>query len=200
MLIKPKAWKTHRAYSWSYCTTQFNPIQGVTFNFAGSRSGQHLRNFLKLSATSAKLGTRQALTDDFSGYKAWQVDNSSIEQLVSRASAVAHGLIALEATHGYEFEAACALQAAGLAVAGVDPRTPRDFARVMAALAKTDGLDARMLEAFARALHQHLERARFVRLLADAKLQQLQAPALRQRQLVQMLTSERLRSRMRPRA
>ncbi len=96
--------------------------------------------------------------------KTWQVanDTSGIEQLVSQASALAPGLIVLEATGGYEFEAACALQAAGLAVAVVNPRTARDFARAMGALAKTDALDARMLAAFARVLHQHPERERFV--------------------------------------
>ncbi|ABM56749.1 hypothetical protein Veis_0971 [Verminephrobacter eiseniae EF01-2] len=59
-------------------------------------------------------------------------------------------LVVLEATGGYEFEAACALQAAGLDVAVVNPRQARDFARAMGALAKTDSLDAKMLAAFAR--------------------------------------------------
>lgn len=40
-------------------------------------------------------------------------------------------LVVLEATGGYEFDAACALQAAGLAVAVVNPRTAHDFARAM---------------------------------------------------------------------
>jgi hypothetical protein len=31
-MLKPGAGKTHRAYLWSYCTTQFNPIQGVVFD------------------------------------------------------------------------------------------------------------------------------------------------------------------------
>ena len=70
-MLKPGAGKTHRAYLWSYCTTQFNPVQGVVFDFADSRGGQHVRDFLKLSATSAKPGWRGKLvTDDFSGYKA----------------------------------------------------------------------------------------------------------------------------------
>ncbi|PQA29527.1 IS110 family transposase, partial [Amnimonas aquatica] len=51
--------------------------------------------------------------------KTWQVANdpSGIEQLVSQASALTPEMVVLEATGGYEFEAACALQAAGLAVA-----------------------------------------------------------------------------------
>lgn len=128
----------------------------------------------------------------------WQVTNDAagIEQLVQQLAGLGPALVVLEATGGYEFEAACALQAAGLAVAVVNPRTARDFARAMGALAKTDALDARMLAAFARVLHQHPERERFVKPLADAQLQRLQALVLRRRQLVQMITSERQRMRV----
>lgn len=136
-------------------------------------------------ANSAEAKTRQARND-----------SAGIEQLVAQLVALQPVLVVLEATGGYEFEAACALQAAGLAVAVVNPRMARDFARAMGALAKTDALDARMLAAFARVLHQHPERERFVKPLADAELQQLQALVLRRRQLVQMLTSERQRLRI----
>ena len=94
--------------------------------------------------------------------KTWQASNDAhgIESLCSQLTALGPALVVLEATGGYEFEAACALQAAGLAVAVVNPRTARDFARAMGALAKTDALDAKMLAAFARVLHQHPERER----------------------------------------
>lgn len=130
--------------------------------------------------------------------KTWQVGNDAagIEQLTAQLKSLQPALVVLEATGGYEFEAACALQASGLAVAVVNPRTARDFARAMGALAKTDALDARMLAAFARVLHQHPERERFVKPLADAELQRLQALVLRRRQLVQMITSERQRMRV----
>ncbi len=130
--------------------------------------------------------------------KTWQIGNDAagLEALVAQLSTLAPALTVLEATGGYEFEAACALQAAGLAVAVVNPRTARDFARAMGALAKTDALDAKMLAAFARVLHQHPERERFVKPLADAELQRLQALVLRRRQLVQMITSERQRMRI----
>ncbi|HEY0817795.1 MAG TPA: IS110 family transposase [Rhizobacter sp.] len=130
--------------------------------------------------------------------KTWQIGNDAagIEQLTAQLMSLQPALVVLEATGGYEFEAACALQASGLAVAVVNPRTARDFARAMGALAKTDALDARMLAAFARVLHQHPERERFVKRLADAELQRLQALVLRRRQLVQMVTSERQRLRV----
>lgn len=123
-------------------------------------------------------------------------DTAGIDALCAELAALAPALVVLEATGGYEFEAACALQASGLAVAVVNPRQARDFARAMGALAKTDSLDARMLAAFARVLHQHPERERFVKPLADAELQCLQALVLRRRQIVGMLTSERQRLRM----
>lgn len=130
--------------------------------------------------------------------KTWQAanDTAGIEQLADRLTALKPALVVLEATGGYEFEAACAIQAAGLPVAVVNPRTARDFARAMGALAKTDALDARMLATFARVLHQHPERERFIKPLADAELQRLQALVLRRRQIVQMLTAERQRMRI----
>jgi len=77
----------------------------------------------------------------------WQVSNDTlgIDELVGRLRALSPALVVLEATGGYEFEAACALQAAGLSVAVVNPRMARDFARALGGLAKTDALDARML-------------------------------------------------------
>lgn len=130
--------------------------------------------------------------------RSWQVSNdgAGIEQLVAQLTELAPALVVLEATGGYEFEAACAAQAAGLTVAVVNPRTARDFARAMGALAKTDALEAKMLAAFARVLHQHPERQRFIKPLADAERQRLQARVVRRRQLVQMLTSERQRLRL----
>lgn len=63
--------KTHRAYLWSYCTTPFNPIKAVVFDFADSRGGQHVRNFLGLPGTPDQPGWQgKLITDDFSGYKA----------------------------------------------------------------------------------------------------------------------------------
>jgi transposase len=63
--------KTHRAYLWSYCTTSFNPLKAIVFDFADSRGGQHVREFLGLPGTEQAPGWRGKLvTDDFSGYKA----------------------------------------------------------------------------------------------------------------------------------
>src|SRR6218665_1109332 len=62
------------------------------------------------------------------------------------------GLVVMEATGGYEVALACALQAAGLPVAVLNPRQARDFAKSMGRLAKTDAVDARMLAELAAVL------------------------------------------------
>jgi transposase len=70
-MLKPGHGKTHRAYLWSYCTTQFDPIRAVVFDFADSRGGQHVRSFLGLPGDASRPGWKGRLvTDDFSGYKA----------------------------------------------------------------------------------------------------------------------------------
>lgn len=70
-MLKPGHGKTHRAYLWSYCTTQFSPLQAVVFDFADSRGGQHARDFLGLPGTSGQAGWQGKLVcDDFAGYKA----------------------------------------------------------------------------------------------------------------------------------
>ena len=62
-MLKPGLGRTHRAYLWSYSTTQYDPTAAVVYDFADSRSGQHARSFL--AGWSGKL-----VCDDFSGYKA----------------------------------------------------------------------------------------------------------------------------------
>jgi transposase len=70
-MLKPGHGKTHKAYLWSYCTTQFNPMKAVVFDFADSRGGQHVREFLGLPGNERNPGWKGRLvTDDFSGYKA----------------------------------------------------------------------------------------------------------------------------------
>ena len=63
--------KTHKAYLWSYCTTQFSDVKAVVFDFAATRGGQHLRDFLNLPGTDQSPPWKgKLICDDFSGYKA----------------------------------------------------------------------------------------------------------------------------------
>ena len=62
-MLKPGNGKTHRAYLWSYGTTQLDAIQAVVYDFAEGRAGHHARAFLE--------GWRGTLVcDDYGGYKA----------------------------------------------------------------------------------------------------------------------------------
>lgn len=81
-MLKPGAGKTHRAYLWSYCTSAYNPVRAVVFDFADSRGGRHCRAFLKLPGQEGWHGS--LVCDDFSGYKA------CFEMGVSEAGCLAH--------------------------------------------------------------------------------------------------------------
>jgi transposase len=102
-------------------------------------------------------------------------------------------LVVMEATGGYEAALACALQAADLPVAVVNPRQSRDFAKSMGRLAKTDRIDARKLAEFAAVLVRRDDPASLIRPLADVQQQALAAMVTRRRQLVIMMLSERQR-------
>ena len=102
-------------------------------------------------------------------------------------------LIVMEATGGYEAALACALQAAGLAVAVVNPHQARQFAKSMGRLAKTDRIDARTLADLAAVLLRRDDLARFIRPLVDEQQKQLAALVTRRRQLTTMMLSERQR-------
>lgn len=67
-MLKPGNKKTHKAYIWTYCTTRYNPTKAVVFNFAETRSGENVREFLGLQSHTPWKG--KLVTDGFSGYKA----------------------------------------------------------------------------------------------------------------------------------
>lgn len=99
-------------------------------------------------------------------------------------------LVVLEATGGLERGFIAALQDAGLAVARVNPRQARDFAKAMGQLAKTDRVDARVLRDLADVLARHGQRARFLAPVSDVQREQLRALTTRRRQLVDMRVAE----------
>jgi transposase len=127
--------------------------------------------------------------------EAQRVDNEAEARsaLAAALKPLGVALVVMEATGGYEAALACALQAAGLPVAVVNPRLARDFAKSMGRLAKTDRIDARMLAEFAAVLVRRDDLASLIRPLADAQQQALAAMVTRRRQLVTMMLSERQR-------
>lgn len=62
-MLKPGNGKTHRAYLWTYGTTQHDALRAVVYDFAEGRGGRHAKDFL-----AEWRGT--LVCDDYAGYKA----------------------------------------------------------------------------------------------------------------------------------
>ena|SRR5579863_8036837 len=92
--------------------------------------------------------------------KLQRFDNTpaSIRRLVGQLIERGAQRIVVEATGGYEEAVLDACAEAGLWVARINPRQARNFARATGQLAKTDGLDARMLAEMAAVFHARLRR------------------------------------------
>ena len=83
-MLKPGKGKPHKAYLWSYCTTSFEPVKAVVYDFAETRAGQNAREFLRTcEAVEPWRGT--LVCDDYSGYK------GMLEQGVTEAGCLTHG-------------------------------------------------------------------------------------------------------------
>ena len=114
-------------------------------------------------------------------------DEAGLRQLIERLGQRQVHLIVLEASGGYERLCAAMLTHAGFQVAVVNPRQVRSFAIAAGVLAKTDGVDARVLAHFAAALRPE------PRPIADEQRQVLDELLGRRRQLVGMLVMEKNR-------
>jgi transposase len=110
-----------------------------------------------------------------------------IRAIVKRLRKLAPTLIVLEATAGMEANVAAAIAAAGMAVAVVNPRQVRSFARAIGTLAKTDSIDAAVLSHFAEAVKPP------VRALPTAEARELTDLVSRRRQVVDMIVAEKSR-------
>jgi transposase len=86
------------------------------------------------------------------------------DELIAKLKAASVDLVVIEATGGYEKGAVCALHAAGISVARVNPRQAREFARSLGAL--------------------------YIVVAPDRHRQELVALMTRRRQLVQMRVAE----------
>lgn len=111
-------------------------------------------------------------------------------ELIAKFQAEQVDLVVVEATGGYERGFVCALQQAGLAVARINPRQARDFAKSMGTLAKTDRVDARSLRDLADVLARHRERHKYITPPSDSRREELAALMKRRRQLVEMRVAE----------
>jgi len=88
-MLRPGNKKTHRAYIWTYCTTTYDALKAVVFDFAEGRGGQHVRGFLGLEANAGERTKvhgwhGKLVCDDFSGY------NACFELGVTEVGCLAH--------------------------------------------------------------------------------------------------------------
>ena len=121
-------------------------------------------------------------------------DGAGIESLLDRLLKARPALVVLEASGRYERPAAAAIASVGIAVAVVNPRQARDFAKATGRLAKTDKIDAEVLARLAATVGPRPS------ILPDEEAQALQAILSRRRQLLEMLTAENNRLKIAPEA
>jgi transposase len=125
---------------------------------------EEMRRFIGIDVAKAAL-------EVFIGYAgtAFTVANDEVGIRESLRQLKRADCVILEAPSGLETPVASALAAAGIAVAVVNPRQVRDFARATGRLAKTDRRDAEVLARFAEAVRPE------ARPLAEEQAQALQA-------------------------
>ena len=115
----------------------------------------------------------------------WSVanDDQGIAELVRRLGELSATLVVVEATGGFE-AAVVAELATVTAVAVVNPRQVRDYAKAIGRLAKTDAIDAEVLARFGEAVRPE------PRPLKDEETAHLAALVARRRQLRDMIVAE----------
>jgi len=111
-------------------------------------------------------------------------DAAGIGALIERLRSTDVQWVVMEATGGYETQAASAIAGAGLRLAVVNPRQVRDFAKATGRLAKSDRIDARVIAAFGEAIEPQIVR------LPDEQTRELQGLLTRRSQLVGMRVQE----------
>lgn len=113
--------------------------------------------------------------------------DAGVQELLEHLKPFKVVLVVMEATGGYQQLALAHLVTAGVPAVAVNPRQPRDFARSMGKLEKTDQVDARILALYAERVRPE------VRPLPDEKTRELDEILGRRRQIIEMLTAERNR-------
>ena len=110
-----------------------------------------------------------------------------IDALVQQLRQSSVDIVVIEATGGLQRQVATALVAATMAVAVINPRQVRDFAKASGQLAKTDQIDAKVLALFGLRL-QPVPRA-----LPTEAAQELADKLARRNQLIEMRAAEKNR-------
>jgi transposase len=119
--------------------------------------------------------------------EAWAIsrDAAGLAELCQRLAGA--GIVALEATGGYETIVVATLSSTGLPVVVVNPAQVRAYAKALGQRAKTDPIDAHVIARFAEATKPE------VRPLPDQATRLLADLLARRRQIVEMMVSENQR-------
>ncbi len=125
------------------------------------------------------------------GHERWRgaQDDVGIAELTRRLEEMRPRLVIMEASGGYERLITATLAAAKVAVAVVNPRQVRDFARSLGRLAKTDRIDAEVIAHFGQAAEVEAQP------MPTEDAVELEALVARRRQVVQMRAAEQMRRR-----
>lgn len=151
-----------------------------------SKSLGQITGFVGVDISERRLDVHLLPSDERAGFSR---DRGGMARLVTWLASKGRLLVVIEATGGLERGLGAALEQAGIAVAVVNPRVVRDFARAAGLLAKTDRLDPYGLALYG-------ERMRPVpRPPRSAADHALAALVLRRRQLAQLTLAERNRAR-----
>jgi len=117
----------------------------------------------------------------------YQNNEAGIEQLCEWLKGMPRAQAVCEATGGYEFEMAQAIDQAGVPVSIVNPRAVRDLAKGLGMLAKTDAIDARVIARYGEVVAPPRT------VFASESSQALKAWIGRRRQLSEMIAAEKTR-------
>jgi transposase len=117
-----------------------------------------------------------------------EYDENGLRELLKRLGAPTACLVVVEGTGGLEQRLVAVLQDAGFAVAVVNPRQVRDYARGIGYLAKNDRIDAQVLARFAQEVLPHAQEKK------PEKLRELEQLVARRRQLLDIRTAETQRA------
>ena len=139
--------------------------------------------FIGIDVSKARLDVAVLPTNE-----SWWVPNTDegIAELITKVGRPK--LIVMEATGGYEKRVLIGLIAADLPAMAVNPSNVRAFAKSLGLLAKTDGIDARVLALFADRIRPEL------RPLADEETRALNDLIVRRRQILDMILAEQNRA------
>ena len=78
-MLKPGLGKTHRAYLSNYCTTVWDDINAVVFDFDESEAGHNARRFLGIGEDGVGGWRGTLICDDYAGYK--QAINAGVTEV-----------------------------------------------------------------------------------------------------------------------